>query len=67
MLSMQVIIHLFDEINIKKRHIKNIISKFFVGDPAQLPPVNEKNSSIFIKDAKKINFNIYGFIKQRNV
>jgi hypothetical protein len=61
MLSMQVIIHLFDEVNKLKKDISRIsVPKIlFVGDPAQLPPVNEKNSSIFIKDSKNINFKLF--------
>lgn len=33
---------------------KNIIKIIFVGDPAQLPPVNEKNSIIFAKNKSEL-------------
>ena len=61
MLSLHVIIHLFDEIiKLKKDTTRISVPKIlFVGDPAQLPPVNESNSSIFSKKDDKFSFNYF--------
>lgn len=50
MLPIQIINHIFEETNKKK--CPKIL---FVGDPAQLPPVNEKISSIFIEKKEDLN------------
>ena len=52
MLSLQVLIDLYEEINKQKSCVKII----FLGDPAQLPPVNEKSSLIFSKNKKQFNY-----------
>lgn len=52
MIPLQIIKDIYNIIN-KNRNIKII----FVGDPAQLPPVNEKTSSIFEKNIKSITMN----------
>jgi hypothetical protein len=51
MLSNQIINDIGDEIN-KKSNSK--IKIIYVGDPAQLPPVNQSDSKIFNKDIKKL-------------
>lgn len=50
MLPIQIINHIFEETTKKK--CPKIL---FVGDPAQLPPVNEKISSIFIEKKEDLN------------
>ena len=61
MLSLHVIIHLFDEIiKLKKDTTRISVPKIlFVGDPAQLPPVNESNSSIFSKNNNQFSFKYF--------
>lgn len=66
MISMDMIDSIFEELrNIGKkngpkskgyRHIPKII---FTGDPAQLPPVNEDDSSIFCRSEKDLSFKDY--------
>lgn len=59
MISMPMVIELFAEIRTRVQHIIDInkIPKIiFTGDPAQLPPVNEKASSIFIKKKDELRF-----------
>jgi hypothetical protein len=58
MISIKMIIEIFEEIQniIKKNDLKKIPKIIFTGDPAQLPPVNEKSSSIFIKDKNEFSF-----------
>ena len=62
MVSIDMIDNIFDEV----RHIKtqNITYKIlpkivFSGDPAQLPPVDEENSSIFCKNKEELTFQNY--------
>lgn len=52
MLSLQVLIDLYEEINKQKSGVKII----FLGDPAQLPPVNEKASLIFSENKKQFSY-----------
>lgn len=67
MISMQIIADIFEDIQKRIREqgtnneYKNIPKILFVGDPAQLPPVNEENSIIFSKQKK--DFNIQKFIE----
>jgi hypothetical protein len=65
MIPFQIIVHLFEEI---KREIilsgkdnitKKIPKILFVGDPAQLPPVNEKVSIIFAKNKREFDINLF--------
>lgn len=49
MLSKKIIKDIYDDIMIKKNNYKIV----FVGDPAQLPPVNEKNSMLFCVEINK--------------
>lgn len=53
MLSTQIITHLFEEIN-KKGRVRTP-KVLFVGDPAQLPPVNENKSIIFNRTEEEFN------------
>jgi len=61
MISMKMIIEIFKEIKLKTKSndYKQIPKIIFTGDPAQLPPVNEKSSSIFIKDIKEFSLSDY--------
>lgn len=62
MISIQMITELFAEIRKNRTTISdyNKIPKIiFTGDPAQLPPVNEKSSSIFIKSKNELPFSEY--------
>lgn len=67
MISMDMIDNIFEEIRIIT-NINNRISKdcckqmpkiIFTGDPAQLPPVNEEDSSIFCKTTIELPFEAY--------
>lgn len=51
MIPIKIILDLLDEI--KRSEETKII---FTGDPAQLPPVNEKSSSIFIKTKEDLSY-----------
>lgn len=58
MIPLQIIIELFNEI--QKYNDDNKIPKImFSGDPAQLPPVNEKKSSIFTKHESEFSLESY--------
>jgi hypothetical protein len=65
MLSLQIIIHIFEDIKTvlkglgKEDLIKKLPKILFVGDEAQLPPVNETNSSIFTKSANQFNYKLF--------
>lgn len=67
MISMKIINDIFEDIRkrVKEQGLnneyKNIPKVLFVGDPAQLPPVNEKNSIIFSKNED--DFDLDNFIK----
>jgi len=54
MLPIQIVTHLFEEAY--KQNTKRSPKILFMGDPAQLPPVNERLSMIFAKDHKDFNF-----------
>jgi hypothetical protein len=59
MISMQMISYIFEDINNNKI--------LFVGDPAQLPPVNEKNSMIFGKNNNDFDLQkYYEYMKHDN-
>jgi hypothetical protein len=62
MISMDMIDNIFEEIrNMTKQNkgYKHIPKLVFSGDPAQLPPVNEDDSSIFCKNSKDLLFKDY--------
>ncbi len=65
MIPFQIIVHIFEEIrtNIMLSGKDNVVKKvpkiLFVGDPAQLPPVNEKVSIIFAKNKREFNQSLY--------
>lgn len=61
MISLPMIIELFEEIHKQMRSCDGSKSPkiIFTGDPAQLPPVNEKSSPIFIKSKEDIQFSEY--------
>lgn len=60
MIPFQIIIHIFEEINyLIMKQVNKIPKIIFVGDPAQLPPVNEKVSIIFSKNKKDFNFELF--------
>lgn len=52
MLSLQILMDLHDEINKQKNGVKIV----FLGDPAQLPPVNEKSSLVFTENRKQFDY-----------
>ena len=58
MISINIIEDIIDII--EKSKSKNVFSKIiFSGDPAQLPPVNEYNSIIFVKNQEEYNLEKY--------
>lgn len=65
MIPFQMIATIFEEVKNQVRSIgKDQIAKrvpkiLFIGDPAQLPPVNERVSIVFSKDPRDFNFEIY--------
>lgn len=62
MISMDMIDNIFEEIRdlMNPRNKTKIIPKIiFSGDPAQLPPVNESDSSIFCKTSAELLFQTY--------
>lgn len=54
MLPIQIVTHLFEEAY--KQSNKKAPKVLFMGDPAQLPPVNERLSIIFAKNHKDFDF-----------
>jgi hypothetical protein len=66
MIPMQIVVNIFEDIRLRKNKkirdnvIKKIPKILFVGDPAQLPPVNEKVSIIFAE--KDSDFNLKQFV-----
>ena len=63
MISIDLAEHLFNEIRMKPQkeseNYKNIPKVIFLGDPAQLPPVGETLSVIFLKSKEKLSFDEY--------
>jgi hypothetical protein len=63
MISMDMIDNIFEEIRfIMKGKSKTYIKTpkiIFTGDPAQLPPVNEEDSSIFCKNKQELSVDMY--------
>jgi hypothetical protein len=59
MISFQIILNLVEEATKKNIMSTNIPKVLFIGDPAQLPPVNEIISSIFAKSKEDLDFNLY--------
>lgn len=58
MIPFPIIAHIFDDLS-KDEHIKKIPKVLFVGDPAQLPPVNEKVSIIFAKSSREFDLELF--------
>ena len=56
MISLQITIHIFEDLHKNCEYNKKII---FSGDPAQLPSVNEKNSAIFIKRKDQLSYHFF--------
>lgn len=57
MIPLQIISNIVDDVyneNICSENYKKVPKIIFLGDTAQLPPVNEVNSSIFIKDKMEL-------------
>ena len=65
MIPMQVISNIFEDIRahryrqLKDNVVKKIPKILFVGDPAQLPPVNEKVSIIFAENEKDFDLELF--------
>jgi hypothetical protein len=65
MISLQMIIHIFEDIRCqvislgKGDVVKRVPKVLFLGDPAQLPPVNEKTSIVFAKNKNEFNVNLF--------
>lgn len=60
MIPLYMISELFSNIRNHRIHNENNMPKIiFTGDPAQLPPVNEKSSSIFIRTKNDITYSDY--------
>jgi len=65
MISMDMIDSIFEEIrtllkgNSKSKGYNHVPKVIFSGDPAQLPPVNESDSSIFCKSDKDLTFDAF--------
>lgn len=55
MISLQVVTHIYEEIRECDEKYKKVPKIIFSGDTAQLPPVNERVSSVFIKSPNDIN------------
>jgi hypothetical protein len=70
MIPLQIIDHLIEDINNNNinsgENYKKKTKIIFSGDPAQLPPVNEKSSSIFINNKDDLNYDIYKKIIKNN-
>ncbi|QKF94165.1 UvrD-like helicase [Fadolivirus algeromassiliense] len=67
MIPFQIIMYLMEE-----AHRRNIVSTripkiLFIGDPAQLPPVNEDISIIFAKNKDDFNFKMFQSIYLRGI
>ena len=63
MINMDTVDNIFEEVrlmaNPKNKGVKHSPKIIFTGDPAQLPPVNEEDSSIFCKSEKELLFKDY--------
>lgn len=63
MIGMDMIDDVFQEIrsskNTRSKNFKRVPKVMFTGDPAQLPPVNEDDSSIFAKSKEELSFGDY--------
>lgn len=57
MIPFQIIVNLVEEAS--KKNLPKTPKILFIGDPAQLPPVNEVISSIFAKSMADLDFNLY--------
>ncbi len=59
MINFQMVIHLIEEANKYNILAKKTPKILFIGDPAQLPPVNENDGAIFSKKDSDFNFKLY--------
>ncbi|ARF09532.1 UvrD-family helicase [Indivirus ILV1] len=59
MIPFQIIVNLVEEATKKSILITKTPKVLFIGDPAQLPPVNEIVSSVFAKKISELDFNLY--------
>lgn len=59
MIPFQIIVNLVEEATKKSIVTSKTPKVLFIGDPAQLPPVNEIISSIFAKKMSDLDFNLY--------
>lgn len=59
MIGFQMIVHLIEEVNKNDITAKKTPKILFIGDPAQLPPVNEDISIIFAKKQADFNAKLY--------
>jgi hypothetical protein len=64
MISLDTVESIFNEVKYLKNNLNCKI--IFTGDPAQLPPVNEENSSIFMNEKNKLSLNEYIKTIQQN-
>ena len=73
MIPFQIIVHIFEEIrsqitlSSKDNVVKKVPKILFVGDPAQLPPVNEKMSIIFSKNKREFDINMFKQVTMNEV
>lgn len=67
MIPFQIIYSIFDEVKKKEILSKKIPKVLFAGDPAQLPPVNEKISAIFAQNINEIKFDMIKTDKDENI
>lgn len=68
MIPFQIVSHLFEEANKKNIMSQRIPKIIFVGDPAQLPPVNERISITFANKSEDFDFDLYkkSYIQQQS-
>lgn len=59
MIPFQIIMHLFEEANKKNILSVRIPKVLFIGDPAQLPPVNEELSIVFAKNKNDFDYKLF--------
>ena len=59
MIPFQIIVNLVEEATKKNLMTNRVPKVLFIGDPAQLPPVNEVISSVFAKSNDELDYNLY--------
>ena len=59
MIPFQIVNHLFEQANRKDILAKKTPKILFIGDPAQLPPVNENISAIFAQNKSDFDFKLF--------